>query len=85
MSEQVTADSLSIFMKEFRIKEHCKCFAGIGIGSTTDTELGFVFYFETAQDYKNFPYKNPSYNGIPIYKHVTGKVMIATSDKNEKK
>jgi hypothetical protein len=48
---------------------------GIGIGSSNNSELGLTLYFENQERFDSFPFKDERYNGVIVYRIVSGKII----------
>ncbi len=66
------------FMEEFHVMEYAN---GCGIGfvpdssEVSDNDIGFVIYFETDEKQNEFPFKEKSYKGVPVFKVVIGEIV----------
>lgn len=47
---------------------------GVGIGSSRNSELGLTLYFESQEHLESFPFKDERYNGVIVYRIVSGKI-----------
>jgi hypothetical protein len=49
---------------------------GYGIDYPERIEMGIVLHFETLEKLKSFPFNEERFQGVPVYKHVTGKIRF---------
>lgn len=68
--------------EEFMEECHVMDFAnGCGIGfvpdssEVSDNDIGFVIYFETDEKQNEFPFKENSYKGVPVFRAVIGEIV----------
>lgn len=71
-----TIEEIKVIKKKFQKEHNPMDYAnGCGIGVPyidKQYEIGISLMFETKEDMENFPYKESTYEGIPVYKRVVG-------------
>lgn len=69
----ITDQIILEFIKEHKL-DNPKLHNGVGVGRIKG-KLGIVVYFESEAQLNNFPYKEETYNALPIHKTVIGRIV----------